>query len=61
MAIDFWIAMFYVILFRFTLVPRLVVGLGLAVVLLQFASVPLSAFLGYGINTILAVPLAFGL
>ena len=60
-AIDFWLMMFYAILFRFALVSRIVVGFSLVTVLLQFFSVPVPGFLGYPLSPNLAIPLAFGL
>jgi hypothetical protein len=60
-AIDSWLMLFGSILFRFALVPRLLAAFGLVTVLLHFIAVPLSGFLGYGISTVLGVPMAFGL
>jgi hypothetical protein len=60
-AIDFWLMMFYAILFRFALVSRIVAGFSLTTVLLQFFSVPVPGFLGYSLSPNLAIPLAFGL
>ena len=60
-AIDLWLMMFYSILLRFGLVPRLLAGFGLVTVAIQFFAVPLAGFLGYGINTNLGVPMAFGI
>ena len=61
LAIDFWFGMFYAIVLRFTLVPRLVAALSLLTLVLHFVAVPAPGFLGYGINTSLGVPLAFGM
>jgi hypothetical protein len=60
-AIDFWIMLFQVILLRFSLVPRPLAVFSLSTMVLHFVAVPLSGFLGYGINTTLGVPMAFGL
>jgi hypothetical protein len=60
-AIDLWLMMFYSILLRFGLVPRLLAGFALVTVLVQFFAVPVPGFLGYGINTNLGVPMAFGI
>lgn len=60
-AIDFWIMLFGAILLRFRLVPRALAVFGLLTVTLHFFAVPLPGFLGYGINTTLGVPMAFGL
>ena len=60
-AIDFFLMMFYAILLRFGLVPRLLAGFALVTVLLQFFAVPVPGFLGYAINTNLGVPMAIGM
>ena len=60
-SIDFWFGMFYAIVLRFTLVPRLVAGFSILTLVLHFVAVPAPGFLGYGINTSLGVPLAFGM
>ena len=59
LAIDFWFGMFYSIVLRFKLVSRLVAGFSLLTLVLHFVAVPAPGFLGFGINTILGVPLAF--
>jgi len=61
LAIDFWFGMFYAIVLRFKLVSRLVAGFSLLTLVLHFVAVPAPGFLGFGINTILGVPLAFGI
>jgi len=61
LSIDFWFGMFYAIVLRFTLVPRLVAGFSILTLVLHFVAVPAPGFLGYGINTSLGVPLAFGM
>ena len=60
-AIDFWYGMFYAIVLRFKLVSRLVAGFSFLTVALHFVAIPAPGFLGYGINTSLGVPLAFGM
>jgi len=60
-AIDFWIMLFQVMLLRFSLVPRALAAFSLLTMVLHFVAVPLPGFLGYGINTTLGVPMAFGL
>ena len=61
LAIDFWFGMFYAIVLRFALVPRLVAGFSILTLVLHFFAVPAPGFLGFGINTMLGVPLAFGM
>lgn len=61
MSIDFWLVMFYAILLRFALIPRLLAGFALLTVLSQFIFVPLTGFLGHGINTNFGIGLAFGM
>lgn len=58
LTIDSWIFAFYVLLFRFRLVPRALAGFGLLTVLLHFAAIPLPMFLGYRGVTPLGVPMA---
>lgn len=60
-AIDVWIMMFYAIIIRFALVPRIFAVLCLLTVIVHFLAIPLPGFLGYGINTTLGIPMAFGL
>jgi hypothetical protein len=47
LVIDIWFFLFCMILFRFSLVPRLLAGFGLAMVLVHTAAVTLPAFVGY--------------
>jgi hypothetical protein len=47
LVIDCWIALLYVALFRFVLVPRALAALGLVTVTLHFIGVPLPGFAGY--------------
>lgn len=54
-AVDSWIFMLYVLLYKSGLVPKWLAGLGLLTVALHFAGVPMMAFVGFG----LIVPLAF--
>lgn len=61
LAIDFWLALFYTILLRFGLVPRVLAAAGLITVIVQFFSVPMPGFLGYGINTNFGLPMALGI
>jgi hypothetical protein len=60
-AIDFWIMLFQAILLRYALVPRALAAFGLLTMAVHFCAIPLSAFLGYEINTNLGVPMAAGL
>lgn len=53
-----WIFMFYVIMLRFGLIPRLLATLGLIGILLQFIGVTLPALLDYPSMPWLAYPLA---
>ncbi len=59
LAIDCWIFLLYIILFRFTLVPRAVAVFGLVTVTLHFTGIPVRGFLGYGPVTLMGVPMAF--
>ena len=45
--IDIWFLIFYGLLYRFRLVPRLLAGFGLLAVALHAAGIPLPVFLGY--------------
>ena len=58
LAIDCWIFLFYVILYRYALVPRAVAVFGLVTVALHFAGVPLAGFLGYAPVTPMAASMA---
>ncbi len=53
-----WIFLFYMVLWRFALIPRVLAVLGLIGILLQFIGVTLLGFLGYHTVTELAMPLA---
>ena len=53
-----WIATFYVSLWRFRLVPRVLAALGSIGIALQFTGVTAMMFLGYPVMTYLAIPLA---
>lgn len=59
LVIDCWIFLLYNIFYRFRIVPRTVAGFGLLTVMLHFIAIPLPGFLGYGIVTMLGVPMAF--
>ena len=61
LAIDFWYGLFYAIVLRFALVPRWVAIVSLVTLVLHFLAIPAPGFLGYGINTNLGIPLAFGM
>ncbi len=56
--IGLWIGSFYILMLRFRLIPRILAGLGLLGILLQFTGVTLSAFAGYPSVVALAMPLA---
>ena len=53
-----WIALLFSLLYRFTLVPRVLAAVGVVTSLLQIAGVTLRVMLGYPPETWLAVPLA---
>ena len=57
-AIGAWMFIFYVSMWRFRLIPRILARLGLIAVTLQFAGVTLSHFIGYPMQGVLAMPLA---
>jgi len=57
LVIDSWIFLFYSVLYRFALVPRALAVLGLLTVILHFTGIPLPAFLGYSIVTLMGVPM----
>ena len=57
-AIDCWIFLFYGILYRFALVPRLLAAFGLLTVVLHFTGIPLPLFLGYGSVTLMGATMA---
>ena len=47
LVIDSWFLVFYLILFRFSFVPRLLAGFGLLAVFLHAAGIPIPVFAGY--------------
>jgi hypothetical protein len=53
-----WIAVLYAALGRAVLIPRVLAVLGVVACALQLTGVPLRAFLGYGVLTEMAIPLA---
>lgn len=57
-AIDAWIFLLYIILYRFALVPRLLAAFGLLTVALHFTGIPLPLFLGYGSVTLMGATMA---
>lgn len=58
--IDCWIFLLYAILFRFAVVPRALAAFGLLTVVLHFTAIPLRGFLGYGMVTLLGMPMGLG-
>lgn len=58
LVIDCWIFLLYSVLYRFRLVPRSLAAFGLITVVLHFTGIPLPGFLGYGIVTLMGVPMA---
>jgi hypothetical protein len=57
LVIDCWIFLLYSVLYRFVLVPRALAAFGLLTVVLHFSGIPLPAFLGYSIVTLMGVPM----
>ena len=57
LAIGAWMFVFYISLFRFKLVPKVLAAIGLIGVLLQFTGVTLMMFLGYPSIGEIAMPL----
>lgn len=57
-AIGAWMFIFYVSMWRFRLIPRILAGLGLIAIPLQFSGVTLSHYIGYPMQGGLAMPLA---
>ena len=57
LVIDAWIFVLYSVLYRFALVPRALAAFGLLTVVLHFTGIPLPAFLGYNIVTLMGVPM----
>jgi hypothetical protein len=60
LAIEAWNFVFYTLLFRFALVPRVLAALGLITVALHVAGTTLPLFLGYGPVTLMAASLGLG-
>jgi len=58
LVIDCWIFLLYGVLYRFAVVPRALAAFGLLTVMLHFTGIPLPAFLGYSIVTLMGVPMA---
>lgn len=54
---GFWIFLFYISLLRSALIPRVLAGLGVVGILLQFTGVTLFGFLGYANVMQMAMPL----
>ena len=57
LVIDSWIFLLYSVLYRFALLPRALAAFGLLTVMLHFTGIPLPAFLGYSIVTLMGVPM----
>ena len=57
LAIGAWMSVFYLSLFRFKLIPRVLAGIGITGVLLQFTGVTLMMLLGYSSIGEMAMPL----
>jgi hypothetical protein len=60
LVIDSWLFLLFSVLFRFALVPRTLAVFGLLTVMLHFSAIPLPAFLGYRIVTLLGAPMGLG-
>ncbi len=58
-SIDGWILLFYCVLYRYALVPRVLAVFGLITVLLHFIGVPLLGFFGRPSVTPMAMAMAF--
>lgn len=58
LVIDCWFLVFYGLLFRSSLVPRMLAGFGLIMVIIHFAAIPLPVFLGYNSVLVLAYSMA---
>jgi hypothetical protein len=58
LVIDAWFLMLYGILFRFSMVPRLLTGFGIAMVVVHTTAIPLPVFLGYPSVQVLGFSLA---
>jgi len=57
LVIDSWIFLLYSVVYRFALVPRALAAFGVLTVMLHFTGIPLPAFLGYSIVTLMGVPM----
>lgn len=57
LAIGAWMFVFYITLFRFKLIPRILASIGFAGITLQFIGVTLMMFIGHGLISELAMPL----
>jgi hypothetical protein len=57
LAIGAWMFVFYISMFRFKLIPRVLATIGVIGVILQFTGVTLMMFLGYSIIGQMAMPL----
>lgn len=58
LVIDTWFFVFYISLFRFALVPRVLAGFGLIMVLVHTAGITLPVFAGYPIVPLMAYSMA---
>lgn len=58
LVIDSWFFVFYVLLFRASLIPRSLAGFGLIMVLVHTAAITLPTFIGYSSVLVLAYSLA---
>jgi hypothetical protein len=58
LVIEAWFFVFYGLLFRLSLVPRLLAGFGLVMVVVHAAGITLPAFIGYGSRPALGFSLA---
>jgi hypothetical protein len=58
LVIDAWIFLFYSLLYRFTLVPRVLAAFGLITVTLHFTGITLPLFLGYRSVTLMGATMA---
>jgi len=56
--IDTWFFVFYSLLFRFALVPRLLAGLGLILIIVHTIGITLPVFAGYSIVPLMAYSMA---
>lgn len=58
LVVEAWFFVFYALLFRWSLVPRVLAGFGLAMVVVHAAGITLPKFIGYGSVPSLGVALA---